>query len=173
MDSLQDLINSSKNPEVKDNRFKLNQMQKLTYEFVGGYIIYCEMFKLEIKISNLGDFDARVLIAKNGFDSATPRILETVTTDFISKASKAAIGAVIDQFDQHELMNHQGGNLTIPFGGFTCEGQFKFEALPEYAPGSSGKKAIDIFREKNGRDPTDNVIKTSKFTPAFGINGHY
>ena len=85
MDSLQDLINSSPNPEVRDNHFKLNQMQKLTYEFVGGYI----------------------------------------------------------------------------------------EALPEYAPGSSGKKAIDIFREKNGRDPTYNIIKTSKFTPAFGISGNY
>ena len=82
-------------------------------------------------------------------------------------------------------MNHQGGNLTISYAGFTCEGEFKFEALPEYAPGGSGKKAIDIFREKNGRDPTDNIIKTSKFTwkllgilnskftPAYGLSGNY
>lgn len=169
---MQALVASSPNPEVENQRFKLNQMQRPTYQFIGGYKIYCEMFSLKITIPDLGDFDVRVLVAMKGSDSSTPHELVDVSCKFISTALKMALPEVIGGFDQENLGNFEKTEFGIPLAGFTLKGKYEIEALPEYAPGDSGKKAIDLFREKNGRDPTDDIIKSTKFTPVFGFTGN-
>lgn len=172
MSSVQALVASSPNPEVENQRFNLNQMQKPTYQFIGGYKIYCEMCTIKITIPDIGNFDPRILVASQGFESATPRELVDVSCKVISTASKMALSHALGGLEQENVGNFEKQEISIPLGGFTLKGKVEIEALPEYAPGDSGKKAIDIFREKNGRDPTDNIIESTKFTPVFGFSGN-
>lgn len=171
MSTVQALVASSPNPEVENKGFKINHMQKPTYNFIGGYKIYCEMFIIKITIPDLGDFDPRILVASQGFDTATPRDLVDVSCKVVSTASKMALSKTLNELDQENLGNFEKQDISIPIGSFTLKGKVEINTVPRYAPGDTGKKAIDIFREKNGRDPTGHIIESTKFTPTFGISG--
>lgn len=166
VDSTRDLAEQNQN-----KAFKLTAFQIPVYQYVGGYNIYCEMFSLKVTVVNIGDFDARQVLVQMGHDSCTPTDLVKISCQFISKVGKMGLATILPQFDQNDLKNHQKGKITIPFAGFTFTLNFEFEALPEYAPGDLDKKAIDIFREKNGRDPTDQILSDSKFIPVFKVSG--
>lgn len=155
---------------TRGQAFKLTEFEKPVYEYAGGYKINCEMFSLEVVVVHIGDFDARQVLVQMGQDSCTPTDLVKISCQFISKVGKMGLATIIPQFDQNDLKNHQKGKITIPIAGFTFTLNFEFEVLPEYAPGDLDKKAIDIFREKNGRDPTDEILSDSKFNPVFKVS---
>ena len=156
--------------QVENKAFEITRFQKPVYEYLGGYKVYCELLSIKVLVVGTGNFDARVAITKTEHTTCTPRELVNISCKFISKVAQMGLSHILSQFDIHDLKNHEKAEMTVPFAGNKFTVSYEVEAAPEYAPGDLDKKAIDIFREKNGREPTDDIISNSTFKPVFKVS---
>lgn len=160
------------------------QFKKPVYKIPGGRKYYYEFFTLEIIITDLSDFDMRILIVnfdlKNGKDpkktNITSKQMKEICHSVFKRVCDAALKTLMNTFDVFEIQDSYEGKSTCSLMEKDYPFRFKFQAHPEFSPGNSYKLAIEIFKEKMDRCPYVNsqlkpaFLEEESIEPTFEIN---